>query len=207
MTDQNLPPAGQPPQFGATGGLPPADIFSILGLTDLPDNEKMMLLQKIEKIIQEQVIHLIVTQLSDDQCKELNEKMDKGMNQWEVIEFLRTKIPNLDEQIRKLVFDFKDDLIAEVDDIKKSLASGKTPSPNPVTDRFKKGYIPTSPAQPQTPSQAQPTSASPNIPPEIFTQIQQLDQAIQQASQTQNFDQMMQLMNQRKAIKDQWGIH
>lgn len=173
-------------------GLPPQDIFSILGLQDLPEDEKKVLLEKLEKVIQEQVIHLIVTQLSDDQCKDLNEKMDSGMDQMQVIEYLRDKIPNLEDQIRKLVEDFKEDLLAEVDDIRGQLADGKTPSPNPVTKRFQQGY-----------TQSAKLAA---LPQEVKDHLDQLNQLIEQATSDQNYDQLMELMQQRKAIKEQYGI-
>lgn len=191
------PPPDQPPS--GTAGLPPQDIFQILGLQDLPEEEKKLLLEKLEQVIQEQVIHLIVSQLSDEQCQDLNEKMDQGMNQWQVIEYLKGKIPDLDQQIRQLVETFRDDLLAEVDDIRKEIAQGKTPSPHPVTKGFKKGYT-KSTLPPSTQNQPSP------LPPEVVEQLNQLNQAIDQATQNKQYDQLMELMNQRKTLKEQWGI-
>jgi len=117
------------------GGVSPQDIFTILGLQDLPEEEKKALLGKLEQVIQERAIHMIVSQLTDDQCKDLNDKMDQGMDQTQVIEYLRGTIPGLDDRIRNLVEEFRDELLLEVDDIRQEIASGKTPSTIPVKQR------------------------------------------------------------------------
>ncbi|GEM_PF-3356591 len=126
------PPAGNPPSSGFAA---PQDIFSILGLQDLPEKEKKVLLEKLERVIQERAIHMIVSQLTDDQCKDLNDKMDQGLDQSQVIDYLRGTIPDLDEKIRGLVEEFRDELLLEVDDIRGELASGKTPSTLPIKHR------------------------------------------------------------------------
>ncbi|MEI6221272.1 MAG: hypothetical protein WCP97_00740 [bacterium] len=211
MNQHHTPPPPPPPHSGqppaGASGIPPADIFGMLGLEDLPENEKKVLLEKLEKVIQEQVIHLIVTQLTDEQCQDLNEKMDQGLNQMQVIEYLRGTIPNLEDQIRKLVEDFREDLLVEVDDIRKELASGKKPSSQPVSKRFKEGYVQpgAQPGKPAGVAPQQPTHPQ-QVPPEVLQHLQQINHAIQEATKVNNYEVLIQLMNQRKALKAQWGI-
>lgn len=151
---------------------PEENIFKLLGLEDLPELEKNKILAKMEETIREKVIYLVVTQLSDEECEELNSKMDQGLDQAGVIADLQEKIPDLQAKIRELIENFKKELIEEVATIKKELVKTESEIKQNLSDKQAKQ--------------------------QKYQQLKDIERRMQQAAKEEDFDKVLRLMEERK---------
>jgi hypothetical protein len=109
------------------------DIFEALGWSHLDVAAKREVLFKIEAAAREQVISLIVTKLTPQDMLALDQSLQQGAGQEQVLDFLQARIPDLESTIQARVAQYKEDIIGMVRRMR--AATGQTPPPADEVER------------------------------------------------------------------------
>lgn len=88
-------------------------ILDELGLGDLPQDKKDQLLIKMTEVILKRIFVETMTKLSEDDQEQYGQMVDNNVNPDELEEFLRAKISDYDELIKKIIEDFKEEMKKE----------------------------------------------------------------------------------------------
>lgn len=86
------------------------DIISILGLDNLPEEKKSVLVAKMGEIILSRISSRILDSLTPEAQEELARLTRKKNNEEEVEEFLRYRVRNLDEIRQEEILKFKEQM-------------------------------------------------------------------------------------------------
>lgn len=97
------------------------DIISLLGLENLPENEKAALLAKMADLVFSRITTRILDILSEEDQKKFDELLKKKASQEKINEFLGSRIKNLDEIQAAEILRFKEEVVADADYLKKNL--------------------------------------------------------------------------------------
>ncbi len=154
------------------------DIFKLLGLELLPTEEKIKLLQKLEVAAREQVINLILEQLSDKDCRDLDALLKGGAKEEDILVFLRERISNLDDLVKQRIDIFKSELVKEVQSIRKEIQD--------IQDNIA-----------QSAEDAKQSTGKQTLREEL----KQIEREIQEALKKGDFDAMQKLMARSKEVK------
>ncbi len=87
------------------------DILELLGLEDLPEDQKRDLLTKMGELIEDRITLRILDFLTEEDRKKMDELLEKGKEK-ELDEFLKEKVPNLEELVLAEVLSFKEELVS-----------------------------------------------------------------------------------------------
>ncbi|MCX6799546.1 MAG: DUF5663 domain-containing protein [Candidatus Falkowbacteria bacterium] len=91
------------------------NIIKELGIDSLPEKEKREILERIGKVIFESIMIRVIEALDEDGqiiFEQILSEAEHSPNKGEmIIEFLRSKVPNIDEVIEEEVIRFKKDSI------------------------------------------------------------------------------------------------
>lgn len=91
------------------------NIFDDTGLTELPSDDKVTLLQQMATLVQKQVMLRIMDMLSTDDAETLVALIDeKGAESSEVRAFLLERVPHLDEFFEEETLKVKQGLVKNV---------------------------------------------------------------------------------------------
>lgn len=86
-----------------------------LKLDDLPENEKVEMENKIEKLVNDRVVNLILIYLPDDKIEEFTRLMETDdMNS--VVQMVQSVIPNFEDKILEELSNIKDEILGGVKD-------------------------------------------------------------------------------------------
>ncbi len=92
------------------------NIIKYLSLENLDEKKQEETLLRIGKIIYQAVMLKVMNILTEDEQKEFGEVLDRvgadENKQAEIMEFLKTKIPNLDKISKEEIVKFKDETIS-----------------------------------------------------------------------------------------------
>jgi ElaB/YqjD/DUF883 family membrane-anchored ribosome-binding protein len=92
------------------------NIIEELGLETLPEEQKITLLEQMTTLVQKRVmlrIMEVLTEVEKDEFEKLLE--EKGEDAIEIANFLREKIPNLDELVKEEIVKLKKEVIGGVE--------------------------------------------------------------------------------------------
>jgi len=92
-----------------------ANIIEELGLESLPEERKIAIVQMMTDLVQKRVMLRIMEILSEAEKDEFEKLLkEKGESAPEVAEFLKEKIPNLDEIVKEEIIKVKEEALGEI---------------------------------------------------------------------------------------------
>lgn len=98
------------------------DLIKELGLEDLPSEEQVEIVLKIGRIIQQNIILRVLDEMKEEDKDEFDKFLgEKGDDQEAITEFLRSKIPNLDDIVNEEIEKFKTEKINFLQEIRKGI--------------------------------------------------------------------------------------
>ncbi|PKL72171.1 hypothetical protein CVV26_02775 [Candidatus Kuenenbacteria bacterium HGW-Kuenenbacteria-1] len=86
------------------------NLIKVLGLENLPEEQKLSLIEKMTDVIQKRLLIRITEELKDEDKDEFI-KMSEEKNQMALVGFLQAKIPNLNKIIMEEMTKFKQELV------------------------------------------------------------------------------------------------
>ncbi len=99
------------------------DIITLLGLENLPEDQKTTLVAKMAETVLNRISLRILDSLSDVDQKKFDALLKKKTSATEIDQFLKSKIKNLDEIRMAEILHFKQDLNEDAKFIQEKLAS------------------------------------------------------------------------------------
>lgn len=92
-----------------------ANIIEELGLESLPEERKIAIVQMMTDLVQKRVMLRIMEILSEAEKDEFEKLLkEKGEGAPEAAEFLKEKIPNLDEIVKEEIIKVKEEALGEI---------------------------------------------------------------------------------------------
>lgn len=86
------------------------NIIQALGLDNLPEEEKNKMLEEMGRVVYQNIILRVLEELKEEDKDEFDAFLEKNSdNQEAIYEFLKSKIPNLDELAAQEVEKFRKD--------------------------------------------------------------------------------------------------
>jgi|GEM_PF-1597895 len=89
-------------------------IFEEIGLASLNDEMKNSYRTKIEKLINDRLINVVLALIPEDKVSELNQKIESGQPSPEILDYIKSLIPNFDDIAAQELVDLKDDLVKKM---------------------------------------------------------------------------------------------
>lgn len=97
------------------------DIITLLGLDNLPEEQKTNLINKMGEVILNRISLKIMDNLSLDEQERLKTLINKDKDEEKVNDFLKSRIENLEEIRMTEILRFKAEIVADAEMIKKDL--------------------------------------------------------------------------------------
>lgn len=92
------------------------NIIAELGLESLPEEQKISLLENMATLVQKRVMLRIMEILSEAEKDQFEKFLEeKGEDAPEIAEFLREKIPNLDEVVKEEIIKLKKEVLEKIE--------------------------------------------------------------------------------------------
>ncbi len=86
-------------------------IIEELGLADLPKEKQDQLLVKMTEVVLRRIFLEIMEKLNESDQKVYEKMIDENYTPEKLEEFLREKIANYDEMIKKIITNFKEEMV------------------------------------------------------------------------------------------------
>jgi len=86
------------------------NIIDELGLSGLPEEKKKELSEKMTEVVLKRIFIETMYRLSEEDQAGYEKMIDENAGPEEVEKFLREKIPNYDDMIKKILEDFKEEM-------------------------------------------------------------------------------------------------
>ncbi len=96
-----------------------ANIIDLLGLQNLPEQQKVDLLTRMTEVIQDRITDRIVESLSADERAAFDQLMDRGASEKEVNTFLQAKVPEFGGIAAEEILRFKSQMVTDVATVRK----------------------------------------------------------------------------------------
>lgn len=97
------------------------NIIQALGLDNLPEEEKNKMLEEMGRVVYQNIILRVINELKEEDKDELDAFLETNTdNQEAIYEFLKSKLPNLDEIAAEEVEKFRKDSLDFADAINKA---------------------------------------------------------------------------------------
>lgn len=90
-----------------------AKILEDLNLSGLGEKERDDLLAAIRERVEQRVLLVIMDNLNEEDVAELNKKLGEGMKQEEILPYMSSKIPNLQDLISKELAGLYDEIVEQ----------------------------------------------------------------------------------------------
>lgn len=87
-------------------------IIEELGLSDLPEDKKNQLLVKMTEVVLKRIFVETMEKLSEADQKEYEKLIDENAEEEKLEGFLKEKITGYEEMVKKIVADFKEEMIS-----------------------------------------------------------------------------------------------
>ena len=84
------------------------DLVKELGLDSLPEERKAALIDQMTEVLESRISLEVLSILTEEEKKELDQVLDSG---GDMIEFLRSKIPNFDLMVAETIANFKKEML------------------------------------------------------------------------------------------------
>ena len=84
------------------------DLIKELGLDSLPEERKAALIDQMTEVLESRISLEVLSILTEEEKKELDQVLDSG---GDMIEFLRSKIPNFDLMVAETIANFKKEML------------------------------------------------------------------------------------------------
>lgn len=97
-------------------------IMADLGFDKLPDGKKKEVIETIKQRMDQKILITIMSNLKDEDVKELDKLTKKGMPAEEMINFMASKIENLDDKITEALGKLYEQMVVEVKAISRSVS-------------------------------------------------------------------------------------
>jgi len=97
------------------------DIIELLGLENLPEEEKTKLISKMAETVLDRINLRILDALTEADKKKFDQLLKKNPSPQEVDKFLTAKIKNLEEIRMAEILRFKQDIVQDAEQIKNTI--------------------------------------------------------------------------------------
>lgn len=94
------------------------NIIKELHLEALPEERKIVLIDKMAEVIQKNITLRILESLDEKNKDEFEKLLDKKAGDDEIAKFLSEKVPNLEEIVQEEIVKFKKDLVERASKLK-----------------------------------------------------------------------------------------
>ncbi|KKU74588.1 MAG: hypothetical protein UY01_C0031G0002 [Candidatus Nomurabacteria bacterium GW2011_GWB1_47_6] len=84
------------------------DLIKELGLDSLPEERRAALIDQMTEVLESRISLEVLSILTEEEKKELDQVLDSG---GDMIEFLRSKIPNFDLMVAETIANFKKEML------------------------------------------------------------------------------------------------
>lgn len=85
----------------------------------LPNEQKIQLAQLIDSTIHQTILDIIFSKLSDEDKKIFIEKLQEDPQDKKLMEFLNSKIENVEDEIKEAIAQLKEELHQDIEKVKK----------------------------------------------------------------------------------------
>jgi hypothetical protein len=88
------------------------DLFTLLGIGDLPDEKKAELTQKMGSLVQRDVMMRVIDELSEADRDELEKLMEEHPDDFKkMYTFIENKVPDIDDIVKESVESLRSELL------------------------------------------------------------------------------------------------
>jgi len=97
-------------------------IISGLGFENLPEEKKKEVVEVLKQRMDQKILLTIMSNLKDEDVKELDKLVEKGMPTEEIVNFMSSKIENLDDKITEALGNLYEQMVVDTKAIARSLS-------------------------------------------------------------------------------------